>query len=220
MAELIATNLAWTGFYLGKAPSHKGRGWMRALPTLKNMGWGVVPIFLGRQWYYPGELLQDKDSPDTLGEQDGQLASELAFEAGFRKNLTVVYLDIEKAPPGGPSGNPRQARMVDYWRSWAKTLSKNGYMPGAYVSPLFASRLVGTDSPPWRVWAAYFPPIGYIDLIEDPFPLLDPKKCRFWSDADVWHWTKDRRLLGPKRHVLPSRYDLDSSYLPDPSAII
>jgi hypothetical protein len=218
MEGLFKTNLAWTGFYLGPAPSYSHGGWMRSLPTLKSIGWGVVPIYLGRQWYHPGRLIDVVNHPpEELGAKDGYHAANLALAAGFITSVTIVYLDIELAPPPDPA---RAQMMVDYWRSWAKALKEYGYLPGVYCSPLFASALMHADIPPSRVWAAYFPPTGFVGLIGNPFPLLDPKKCLVYHNAVAWHWASNRKIVGPERRILESRYDLDSSEMPDPSSIL
>ena len=48
------TNLVWSGFYLGKSPSHCGTSWMKARAELVEQGWGLAPIYVGQQVTGPG----------------------------------------------------------------------------------------------------------------------------------------------------------------------
>ena len=42
-------DVAWTGFYLGPAPSHPDDSWMSRRADLKAMGFGSAPIYVGQQ---------------------------------------------------------------------------------------------------------------------------------------------------------------------------
>src|SRR5215471_9359758 len=168
MEALFATNLAWTGFYLGPTLSHPSTSWMPKLPKLKSMGWCVVPLNVGWQVYQPGRLSEVANrSPQELGKKDGQDAATLAKAAGFMTSVTIVYLDIENNLPG----DRRAQEMVDYWCGWATALMAAGYWPGVYCSPSVAQVFMAAAVRPWRVWAAYFPHTGYVGFIQHPFPL-------------------------------------------------
>lgn len=45
------TNLVWTGFYLGPAPSHPNASWMDRRATLIAQGWGLAPKRRGTTWF-------------------------------------------------------------------------------------------------------------------------------------------------------------------------
>ncbi len=47
---IINTNLKWTGFYLTPAPSQgHNLKWMGKHDFLRGLGWGIAPIYVGRQ---------------------------------------------------------------------------------------------------------------------------------------------------------------------------
>ena len=75
----------YTGFYLGPAPYHPDTSFMDERQVLVDQGWGLLPIYLGRQ--------ADSCNLDQ-GIEDGDDAVNLAASAGFPRN-NVIFLDIE-----------------------------------------------------------------------------------------------------------------------------
>src|SRR5919199_2684738 len=100
-----STNLQWCGFYLAPAPQQPYTGWMQTLAFLRSIGWGVAPVYVGRQ------VATDWDTLDgDYGNADAIDAADLAKEAGLEPGR-VIYLDIEQAAPL----NERQGQ---YYRGW------------------------------------------------------------------------------------------------------
>jgi hypothetical protein len=44
-----STPLAFVAASLAPAPSQSYTGWMPAVPTLRAMGWGITPVYVGQQ---------------------------------------------------------------------------------------------------------------------------------------------------------------------------
>ena len=66
----------YTGFYLGPSAYHSDASFMNKRQTLVNQGWGLLPIYVGRQ--------ADSDHLDTpTGIADADDAANLAVSAGF-----------------------------------------------------------------------------------------------------------------------------------------
>jgi len=59
--------VAWTGFYLAPAPTHKNTGWMLKRSFLAGLGFGFAPIYVGQQQSAPGSQILTT----TQGELDG-----------------------------------------------------------------------------------------------------------------------------------------------------
>ncbi|MBV8568432.1 MAG: DUF1906 domain-containing protein [Methylobacteriaceae bacterium] len=133
------TNLAWCGFYLGKAPSHPSTSWMKHRSDLDKQGWGFAPIYVGQQVTGPGT----HNSSLAQGQADGKDAVALMGQAGF-PNGSSVYLDIENGPPLMPVQH-------DYIAGWVDTVAAHQYQPGVYCSFLLAEEVHGLRSQA-RVW--------------------------------------------------------------------
>lgn len=138
------TNLWWCGFYLAPAPSQQYTGWMDRYAKLKEIGWGIAPIFTGQQTEESSP--QSSHELDELhGEQDARQAAELATQAGFQEG-SVVYLDIE--------GGPVEPDLSTYYQAWvARMISDGRYYPGIYCSYQIAPQLRNLDTRPrWWVY--------------------------------------------------------------------
>jgi hypothetical protein len=105
----------YTGFYLGPAPYHPDASFMDKRQVLVDQGWGLLPIYVGRQ--------ADSWNLDQ-GVADGDDAVNLATSAGFPHN-TVIYLDIETWLPLTDS-------FLSYVTDWASEVESQGYVAGVY----------------------------------------------------------------------------------------
>jgi hypothetical protein len=129
------TNLAWTGFYLAPAPSQGYTGWMDKAATLRAMGWGLAPLFVGQQWPGgPGSHVLTA----AQGTTDGAAAIGLAQRAAIGTGA-VIYLDIE-------IGGRLPANFLEYARAWFAAVRASEFRPGTYCSYLDTpSQLKATD---------------------------------------------------------------------------
>jgi hypothetical protein len=137
MAWLRAnTNLTWTGFYLGPAPSHPQADWMPHRAALREQGWGLAPLFVGQEVSGLGSHVVTAGQ----GRLDGIRTAQLMVQAGFARRR-YVYLDLET--PDSETA---------YLQAWAFALSAAGYYPGVYCSHLIAAE-VAALLPGARIWA-------------------------------------------------------------------
>src|SRR3954453_11452693 len=123
------TNLVWSGFYLGPAPSHKGTDWMTTRNTLVTMGWGLAPLYVGQQTVGPGSKHPDK----AHGIADGADTVKLMKKSGFPPG-SCVYLDLE-------NGLPFPAKERDYVVAWVDNVEKGGFKAGVYCSHRLADKV-------------------------------------------------------------------------------
>src|SRR5262249_17752866 len=146
---------------------------------LMDMGWGLAPIYVGHQEFGPGNRLKD---PVQEGQDDADEAAQLAWKAWFPPK-SVVYLDVEGAPPSDTPEKPRRSMMIAYYQTWVEGIIKKNYYPGVYCSYLFAELLLAADVRP-VVWTVGKPtgPAAF----GSPFPVKDPADSGF--QAAIWHW--------------------------------
>jgi len=193
------TNLWWCGFYLAPAPSQKYTGWMGKWTVLRQMKWGLAPIYVGQQQKGRGSHNPSADQ----GAIDGAKAFLLALQAGIPW-ASVLYLDIEGSPPFAPS-------MIDYYQAWVDAVHSYGFRSGVYCSSLFADQLKAADDRP-IIWAARWKRVG--GTFQDPYPDPDPALSGATS-ALIWQHAGEATIQGP--HGSLHRYDLDSACFHNPS---
>jgi hypothetical protein len=226
------TNLAWTGYYLPRLSYKTGKvhagTWKGKRATLKNMGWGVVPIFFGRQQEHAGATDAKAHRKASLttghGAAEGKLAASVAQADGFPA-YTVIYLDIE-------GGNDVTHELADYYAGWCQAVFDNNYYPGVYCSPLKAPALMEKDTRPLTWCAAYryshrsFP-------VEKDFPINDPSGSGY-ALADAWQLAGDcfvTEVVTDKHghhhtrkvrdeHGAPLNIDFNTSIAKDPSRFL
>jgi Domain of unknown function (DUF1906) len=112
--------------------------------NLKEIGWGIAPIFVGRQTEHrsPGS---SHELDEWHGINDPRQAARLAAEAGFPRG-SVMYLHIEAG------GGPLDPDLATYYEAWVAQMIADGqYYPGVYCSYQVAPQLRGLDSRP-RWW--------------------------------------------------------------------
>ncbi len=158
--EALKKYFDFCGFYLGAAPSHKDIGWMNALPTLRNLGYLTLPIFVGQQVVGPGA----KKPSQANGVLDADRATQLMQRAGFLPDAPV-YLDLE-------NGAPMPPKEHDYAFAWIDRVRSNGFTPGVYCSHVLADQF---DPKKTRIWAFKVPTTTctYCDVTDIPAPQVD-----------------------------------------------
>lgn len=157
------TNLQWVGIYLAVKDRDSGitaaRGtWKGKFSSLRAMGWGVAPIYVGKQVGTVKNLARGMGGVTAEvfeGANDGDEAVGLAAEERIPDG-TVLYFDAE-------GGDRWPDSYVQYLGAWVKTvLTRKKYVPGIYCSPDLALQFVqgmrNVPNPPWSwsVWAAKY----------------------------------------------------------------
>ena len=194
------TNFVWCGFYLGPAPSHLDRGWMRHRAELAGQGWGLAPIYVGQQVTGPGSKL----SSGPQGETDGQDALALMRSAGFPSG-TFVYLDLENGPP-------LQQIQRDYVGRWVDAVTSGGFGAGIYCSHTFAQETHALR-PGARIWAFKVTTTDAHAVPGNNFPDSHPSGSGF-PGSFVWQLGQNGVIdAGPNRTL---KVDLDTALTPDP----
>jgi hypothetical protein len=211
MTSLIKnTNLEWTGFYLTPAPSQgHNLGWMSKHDFLRGLGWGIAPIYVGRQ---------EKTIPRTdhrmtpeNGKIDGAHAAQLAGLARIPVG-SVIYLDFENGPPLS-----KEAKA--YYMAWAAALQGRGFLPGVYCLFGIAAGLAAAV-PDGEIWAVNYSRFRK-QLFKSPYPQPDPRESGV-PNALLWQLQGNVKIeyddiQGGKKQLL---VDLNSSEVPDPSGIV
>jgi len=201
MAHLRSnTNLVWTGFYLGPAPSHPNASWMTRRQVLAEQGWGLAPLYLGQQESGPGSKQVDGAHGDT----DGLHAASLATEAGFAVG-SVIYLDIE-------TGGALSSAMVQYLERWCARVSAAGFAPGAYLSHTTAAS-ARLAVPALKLWAFQIKDGDFGVHKEPPFLEGDLSGSGV-AEASAWQWAQNCSIPKPGGRLL---VDLDVASSADPS---
>jgi len=165
------TNLVWCGYYLAPAPSHQSASWMGNRAALVAAGWGIAPLYVGRQITGPGAR-----SPNAQnGTDDGNNAVQLLSSEGFPAN-TAVYLDLENGPP-------LTSDQEDYIANWCTQIRAGAYTPGIYCSHLLAETVhnLQTDAQIWAFKVTTTAPHPG----PAPYPTLDPAGCGY-PGARAW----------------------------------
>jgi peptidoglycan hydrolase-like protein with peptidoglycan-binding domain len=111
---------SFVGYYLA-APVHPNSSWMGKRAKLLEIGWDLVPIYVGRQSQGPGSNVP----PDAAsGRAHGADALAKMRSEGFPAG-SIVYLDVE--PMDRIPNN-----MVDYVNAWLSEFVGRPYLPGVY----------------------------------------------------------------------------------------
>jgi hypothetical protein len=207
------TNLSWCGYYLAPAPNHPDTTWMGQRQALVDAGWGLLPIYVGRQAPEPG-------STDPIGPQgsaDGDQAAHMARCEGFPPQ-SYIFIDWEDG------GTTLGMDVKAYLSAWALAVVKGGYQPGIYCSHELAAamaQVMGTldPAPAVRLWAWHVSTTGdhpYTGSVTN-LPTPDPAGCGFAS-AVAWQHEQNCALTLPDAPEHTMKVDLSSSSLADPGA--
>jgi|SRR6188768_776954 len=200
---LASTNLTWTGFYLGPAPSHPNTSWMNKRSALLQQGWGLAPIYVGQQESGPGSHQVN----GAQGTTDGTNAVSLAQQAEFPPD-TIIYLDIEQ---GGPLSPP----MRDYVQRWCAEVKSGGYTPGAYLSHLSAAS-ARQAVPDLKLWVFRLKQADFNVDKSEPFRDVPPSESGV-TDAVAWQWAQNCRIPAPNGGK--QLVDLNVASTKDPSRV-
>jgi len=192
--------VVWTGFYLAPAPSHPQAGWMQKRAFLRDLGYGLAPLYVGQQQGGPGSHILTA----AQGRIDALEAVRLARRAGF-PDQSVLYLDIESGPPAA-------AALMAYYRAWVQGVVAADYTPGVYCSHLLARQFTTADSRaiPW-IFHLKFPNGHTFPL---PLPVPAPSSSDF-TGARMLQFAQAATIRFSSRTLTP--VDLDSSTTADPS---
>ena len=203
MAWLKAnTNLLWSGYYLGPAPSHASQSWMGNRAVLVGAGWGLAPVYVGQQIGGPGRHVVSS----TQGNLDGHDAAGLMKKEGFPAG-SYVYLDLEDGPP---FVSPR----TDYVKAWADAVTAEGFKAGIYCSHGFAAD-AHTLCPDARIWAYKVETTAVHTFPGTNFPDPHPAGCGY-PGAFAWQLGQNCRL-NLAGEIPAMLVDLNSAMTPDPS---
>ena len=204
------TNLCWCGFYLAPAPYHKDASWMGKRRFLQGLGWGMAPIYLGRQ-------VESEHLTAAQGTLDAQHAAKLAKNAGF-PGCSIIFLDVEQGPP-------LNASMLAYYKAWTSELEdKTAYKSGVYCTYLqLAQALYTGDSRPifWVFNLNKYScnpnaPAEKRICPTSPFPAPDPKLSGV-AFAKLWQLAQGKDFKISAGNSSIKTVDLDSSVASDPS---
>lgn len=111
----------YTSLYLAPAPHHSNTSWMNKYSTVTNIGWGLLPIYVGRQ-SGDGSLLNFEQ-----GRTDATDANTLGNNASLPTSR-YIYLDIEQ-------GGLLSSNFISYIQGWVDYMYNNSdYWPGIYCS--------------------------------------------------------------------------------------
>lgn len=227
------TNLKWIAFYLPvSGPGLKDKlTWRKKFAALRNIGWGVAPIYVGKQ--RNSAKLKARAGKERLeGFLDGVEACKFAHEEGIPLN-TVIYFDYE-------GGDVPTKAWKTYFAGWVEAVSAQLYYPGWYIShavgkpQLFdeiasASGTSGLVRRP-EIWGINIGVVKKNKAVFDTtkpgapvrFPENHPVGCGI-AEASNWQhsglctlvWMDDTNPKLPvKRKIFP--VDLDTSIYQDP----
>jgi hypothetical protein len=182
----------YAGFYLGPAPDHPDASYMNKRQVLVDQGWGLLPVYVGRQ------AANRYLSPQS-GAGDADDAADLLVCAGFPRN-TAVFLDVE-------TSHPLSAGYLSYVSSWVNEIQNQGYTAGIYCNTCNASQLNNALSGNVEFWVAHYTGDDLPSSV--PSPADSGVSC-----ASAWQFTGDSYLT---YGGISLDIDLDTSTYTDPS---
>ncbi len=152
-----STNLLFCGFYLAPSPGHTTTSWMSPpgetppqvamAAVLRSQGWGLLPIYFGRQTAdvpsLPSDAYNNLDS--TGGAADAADAITLAKGAGLTDG--VLFLDIETST--------LQTDMTEYALAWIDSVDAAQYNPGIYAHGNYVGAILA-QRPTVMPWVVKF----------------------------------------------------------------
>lgn len=180
-AWFVNAPLWYVGFYLAPAPNHANTSWMAKRSFLSGIGWGFMPIYVGRQ-------VGGSGLTNAQGQTDASNAASLASSAGFPSG-TTLFLDVET---GGtlPSG------MISYIQGWVDKIDSGSlFWAGVYCSYGSAAQIkaaLGTWSVKFWCWNVNCSPSPGCVL---PSSAPSPSSCGY-SGATVWQYAQSPEPAG------------------------
>jgi hypothetical protein len=198
------SNLYWVGYYLPEKGSNQS--WKGKYTFLKGMGWGIAPIYLGKQPRTVASRFRGKE--ELEGYKDAIAATTMASSDQMPSG-TVIYFDLE-------GGDIPTSRYLDYYTGWMKGVLDQGYLPGLYcsflVAPHVAQRMVKVQAPP-LIWAVKYS-YGMNKAFKNPYP-EDAPSASGYPLASSWQCAGNSYISGPGHALL---MDLDTSIWKDPGS--
>ncbi len=143
----------YTGFYLGPAPDHPDASYMDKRQVLVSLGWGLLPVYVGRQ-------ASNRYLSAQAGAGDADDAAGLAASAGFPGN-TAIFLDVE-------TSHPLTARYLSYISAWVNEIQNQGYTAGIYCNTCNASQINNALSGNVEFWVAHYTGYNLPSCIPSP----------------------------------------------------
>jgi hypothetical protein len=212
-----STRLEFVGLYLAPAPSQPYTGWMSKVATLKSMGWGLIPVYVGQQ--LPGPDLPSKLTA-AQGTADASNAVALANTAGLAAG-SVIYLAVE-------TGGTLPQDFMNYITAWIAGVEDASFNPGIYCSSSqTAAQISGAVAQSVLFWIFHPVNQGAVTVNANTESAPDPGTSGF-AGATVWQYKQSlgtaavsmtwRDKTTGTSHTL-SPVDMDTSTVPDPSTI-
>lgn len=203
------TSLHFCGFYLDPAPSHPSprgaeRSWMPKKAFLRALGWGLMPLYVGRQLVKPGAV----NPSTTTGRTDGAGTASLMLAAGFEPR-SRVFLDLENGLMPSALMSPELA----YVKAWAATVREAGFTPAVYCSFQVAPQVHVAD-PSLDLWVFHVPSVATHTVTGRSYPAPDPGLSGY-AGAKAWQFADACKIDNGNGGQL--LVDLDSSVWADPS---
>lgn len=222
----INTNLSWVGLYLAETDQDKQitknrQTWVGQFMPMKAMGWGVAPIYVGKQVAKIAELLSKPVGGTKVGVFEGGVDGQAAVTLASNENLpqkTIIYFDLE-----APGGTVITDTYWDYLASWSRTLLSMNYLPGIYCSSMLGEKIstkmetmVGNGAMS-HVWIADTNKHQH-DKLSNPFPAdqaFHPNMSGF-AKATAWQYVHHRPLRVDVPGALTVTVDFNSAVRKDP----
>ena len=165
---------------------------MNKRQVLVNQGWGLMPIYVGRQ-------ADSEHLNAATGKQEADDAMNLATSAGFTNNITI-YLDVETA-------FPLTSNYLSYVTAWVNEIQSKGYIAGIYCNTKTASQIKNALTGNIEFWVAHYTgcslPASVLSPVDSGVPF-----------AGMWQFAGDSTVTCGGYSI---QVDLNTSTLPDPS---
>jgi len=171
------TPFGFLGFYF-KTTGHPGNSWTGKSAALREQGWDLVPIYVGRQQYWPhtsDNQISDKTATATTqGKADGKNAVALA-DAENLPTGSRLYLDIEATTDAAGHNVGPSAATIAYIKAWLTEVNASGKYKAALYDANSAYKVsgkehreavdieadLGASAPPtWVAWDPTAAPAG------------------------------------------------------------
>jgi hypothetical protein len=209
-----STPLKFVGLYLAPAPNQQYTGWMSKVATLKSMGWGLIPVYVGQQ--LPGSGLSSTLTA-AQGTADASNAVALANKAGLAAG-SVIYLDV------GTGGTLPQ-NFIAYITAWVSGVDGTSFRPGIHCSSSqTAAQISGAVARSVLFWIFHPVNQGAVAVNANTESAPDPGTSGF-AGATVWQYKLSLGntavsmtwpdAKGTSQTLSP--VDMDTSTVPDPS---
>jgi Domain of unknown function (DUF1906) len=209
-----STPLAFVGLYLSPAPNQQYTGWMSKVATLKSMGWGLIPLYVGQQ--LPGPNLSSTLTA-AQGTADASNAVTLAHTADLAAG-SVIYLDVG-------TGGTLPTNFMTYITAWIAGVDGSSFSPGIRCSDSQTeAQISGAVAQSVLFWI--FKPVnqGAVTVNANTESAPDPGSSGF-AGATVWRYKESlpnaavtmtwTDTTGTSQTLSPLA--MDTSAVPDPS---